>query len=117
MIPNTQYIVTKPSDDKSFFLGDIIVLKDDGRIWIGDDYIESKDISAAITGMEYKLLTTAAPNHLNGVALETYKLLQQVADLQNPRFNDAAYMDLIVEMDRLADLAQELLAKIEGGGE
>lgn len=48
---------------------------------------------------------------------EMYELLQQVADLQNPRFNDAAYMDLIVEMDRLADLAQELLAKIEGGGE
>ena len=29
----------------------------------------------------------------------------------------AAYMELIVEMDRLADLAQDLLAKMKGGRE
>jgi hypothetical protein len=29
----------------------------------------------------------------------------------------AAYMELIVEMDRLADLAQDLLAEMKGGGE
>jgi hypothetical protein len=60
MKPNTQYIVTKPSNDGSFLLGDKIVLKDDGRIWIGDDYVEPEDISTAIVGMEYKL-TTAPP--------------------------------------------------------
>lgn len=46
---------------------------------------------------------------------ELLELIEQVADLQNPRFNNAAYMELIVEMDRLADLAQDLLAKIKGG--
>lgn len=117
MTPNTQYIVTKPSNDGSFLFGDKFVLKDDGRIWIGDDYIDFEDISSAIIGMEYELLTTTTPNHLKGVALEMYELLQQVADLHNPRFDGAAYIELVTEMDRLADLAQELLAKIEGGKE
>lgn len=54
---------------------------------------------------------------IRDTAPEMLELMKQVADLQNPRFNDAAYMDLVIEMDRLANLAQELLAKIEGGGE
>ena len=48
-------------------------------------------------------------------ASEMLELIQQVADLQNPRNYGAAYNDLVIEQDRLADLAQELLAKIEGG--
>ena len=54
---------------------------------------------------------------IRDTAPEMLELMKRVADLQNPRFNDAAYMDLVIEMDRLADLAQKLLAKIEGGGE
>jgi len=54
---------------------------------------------------------------LMAAAPEMYELIVQVADLHNPRFDGAAYIELVTEMDRLADLAQELLAKIEGGGE
>ena len=61
--------------------------------------------------------STDANARLNAAAPEMLELLKHVADLQNPRFNDAAYIELVTEMDRLADLAQELLAKIEGGGE
>lgn len=54
---------------------------------------------------------------LIAAAPEMFELIQQVADLQNPRNYNAAYNDLVIEQDKLADLAQELLAKIEGGGE
>lgn len=50
-------------------------------------------------------------------APEMLELIKQVADLQNPRHNNAPYNDLVEEQDRLADLATALLAKIEGGGE
>lgn len=60
---------------------------------------------------------TEANARLIAAAPEMYELIQQVADLQNPRFDDAAYNELVTEMDRLAELAQELLAKNEGGGE
>jgi hypothetical protein len=42
-------------------------------------------------------------------------LIEQVADLQNPRFNNVAYMEFTEEIDRLADIAQDVLAKMKGG--
>jgi hypothetical protein len=60
-------------------------------------------------------------------APEMYELIEQVADLQNSRlairiaarcvagiFDGAACMELVEEMDRVADLAQDLLAQIKG---
>ena len=118
MTPNTQYIVTKPSNDGSFLFGDKFVLKDDGRIWIGDDYIDFEDISLAIIGMEYELLTTTTPNHLKGVALEMYELLQQVATSTNSGYGSMRSAAALADTLRdLSSQAKQLMAKIEGGGE
>lgn len=83
-------------------------LRTDGQCQDGD-WVEV-DVPNAYEEMEANARLIAA-------ASEMLELIQQVADLQNPRNYGAAYNDLVMEQDRLADLAQELLAKIEGGGE
>ena len=53
--PNVTYVVTKPSDDGSFRLGEHIILKDDGRIWIGEDLVEPEGIPIAVVGLEVEI--------------------------------------------------------------
>lgn len=69
----------------------------------------------------------AHKTRLIAAAPEMYELIEQVADLQNSRlairiaarcvagiFDGAACMELVEEMDRVADLARDLLARIKG---
>lgn len=57
---DVEYIVTKPSDDGTFLSGDKIVLKKDGRIWIGQDFVEPKDVPIAVEGMECDTFITTS---------------------------------------------------------
>lgn len=74
LVQDVEYIVTKPSNDGTFRLGDKIALKADGRVWIGDDYVEPSDVAVAVEGMECDtfVLTSRIPN--------TIEILQAIHD-------------------------------------
>lgn len=108
LIPNVVYRVTKGSDDGSFRKGEKIILKDDGRIWIGEDLVEPESIPIAIIGMKVKEINSVKNEFANAKALidlssEMWDLLQTIRDTIDCTCPECDSKSIVPAIDDLID--------------
>ena len=112
--PNVVYVVTKASDDGSFRLNEHIILKEDGRIWIGEDLVEAEDIPIAIAGLEAipydSHYRERAESLLKSRATETLELIESLASTYE---NNKNYLELATILFNLRSRAEKLLNIME----
>ena len=55
MKPGTRYVVTKPSDDGTFTVGEHVKINSDGAISCNEGWVEPSDVAEAVVGMEVEI--------------------------------------------------------------
>lgn len=112
--PNVVYVVTKASDDGSFRLNEHIILKEDGRIWIGEDLVEAEGIPIATVGLEVVTYDShyreKAESLLKSRATETLELIESLAATYDDNKN---YVELATTLFNLRSRAEKLLNTME----